>query len=301
MKRLIPICGMTLLLAACGNSDELDRLRSDLNQQKLAAAESTQRRESDRDALKAEIAQLRARLGEIGKGDPSRPLSATINDLSERLAKVEQPGDGNEGARLAAVEKKLDEVEKEAVEAAKAEIASGAKPVTEERVRQIMAEKIAEQQVDANPTKKFTDAIGRLKISEAEKEALKQSIVDCKKAQLELLETPTPDGRVFAEELIDAFIKVQDNKATQADLTKLFIDITGTKVPGDAQGRTYLQIIEEAKKKNRDNIGKLLTPEDQAKLTRAHADWSEFELGEGDPWGALYMERMEKYQKAKEK
>ena len=70
--------------------------------------------------------------------------------------------------------------------------------------------------------------------------------------------------------------------------------------PGDAEGRTYMETINAIKKKNREAIGRILTPEQQAALTRAHADWTDFEVGEGDPWGPLYLKRLEEYQKRKE-
>lgn len=293
-----------LFVGGCNqNAAEIERLNADLAKQKTAQAESEVRWEGERDALKKDINDLRARLGDLKAGDPTRPLGETVSDLDKRMAQLEAGGAGKLDERVAKLEGQIDGVKKEAVEAAKVEAArSGAGSttgMTKEELDAYMKKKAEEDAVLNQPTKDLKSAMDRLAISDAEKEQIRQSILDCKKAQLELLETPTADGRIFAEELIDTFIKIQDGKATQADVGKLFIELVATKVPGDPQGRTYVQIIEEHKQKNKDNIGKVLTPEDQAKLTRAHADWSEFEVGDGDPFGALYMERMQKYQSGK--
>lgn len=292
------------LLGGCNqNSAEIERLNVEVARQKTTQAESEARWEGERDALKKDINDLRARIGEGKDGQPTRPLGETVSDLDKRMADLEKAGGGKLDERLAKLEGQIDGVKKEAVEAAKVEAAKSGggstTGMTKEELDAYMKKKAEEDAVLNQPTKDLKAAMDRLAISDAEKEQIRQSILDCKKAQLELLETPTADGRIFAEELIDTFIKIQDGKATQADVGKLFIELVATKVPGDAQGRTYVQVIEEYKQKNKDNIGKLLTPEDQAKLTRAHADWSEFEVGEGDPFGALYMERMQKYQSGK--
>lgn len=303
MKRmaLTSAAAALLLVGGCGqNAEETERLRSDLAKQKAEVAESRAAWEGERDKLKAEIAELRGRIGDT---KPDHPLGQTIDDLQKRVDKVEKGGDSKTGERLAALEKSVETVKKEAIDAAKAEAAKSGTGsttgMTKEELDAYMAKKAAEDAEANKETKNLAEALARLNISDAEKEAIRQSVIDCKKAQLELLETPTTDGRIFAEELIDTFIKIQDGKATQADVGKLFMELVATKVPGDTQGRTYVQVIEEYKQKNKDSIGKLLTPEDQKKLSRAHPDWSEFEVGEGDPFGALYMERLQKYQKSK--
>ncbi|MBK9975677.1 MAG: hypothetical protein IPP14_12970 [Planctomycetes bacterium] len=303
MKRMALISATAALLLAGGcspNTEETDRLRGDLAKQKAEVAESRAAWESERDKLKGELAELR---GRIGESKPDHPLGQTVEDLQKRVDKFEKSGDSKTGERLTALEKSVETVKKEAVDAAKAEAAKTATGsttgMTKEELDAYMTKKAAEDAEANKETKNLADALSRLNISDAEKEAIRQSVIDCKKAQLELLETPTADGRIFAEELIDTFIKIQDGKATQADVGKLFMELVATKVPGDVQGRTYVQAIEEYKQRNKDSIGKLLTPEDQKKLSRAHPDWSEFEVGEGDPFGALYMERMQKYQKSK--
>lgn len=303
MNRLALLAAPALLalpmLGGCNqNATELERLNTEVARQKTAQAESEARWEGERDALRKDINDLRARIGDGKDGQLVRPLGESVSELDRRMSELEKSGAGKLDERMAALEGKVEAVRKEAVEAAKA--GDGATTgMTREQLDAYMKKKAEEDALLNQPTKDLKAALDRLQISDAEKEQVRQSVLECKKAQLELLETPTADGRIFAEELIDTFIRIQDGKATQADVGKLFLEIVATKVPGDAQGRTYVQVIEEYKQKNKDNIGKLLTPEDQARLSRAHADWSEFEVGEGDPFGALYLERMQKYQQNK--
>jgi hypothetical protein len=173
--------------------------------------------------------------------------------------------------------------------------------VDEDRVAELAAKKLAEQQANSTPTKNLKQALARLDISQAEQEMVRQEIISAKKGILETLEVPTTTGRNLAVELIDKMLAVQNGDAEQSDLMGIFGDLATLKVPGDASGRTYMDAINAIKKKNRETIGRILTPEDQSKLTRAHEDWTDFEVGEGDPWGALYLERLEAYQKRKEK
>lgn len=148
---------------------------------------------------------------------------------------------------------------------------------------------------DMKPTKNFDEAMVQLDISEAEKESVRDAVLKCKKAQVETLEVPTKDKRVLAEELIDTFIKMQDNPdKAEGEIQKLFIFMSTEKVPGDEKGRTYVQVIEDHKKVMRAAIQKVLSPGDQQRLTAIHADWAEFELGEDDPFTILYIARMNK-------
>lgn len=148
---------------------------------------------------------------------------------------------------------------------------------------------------DIKPTKNFDEAMVQLDISDAEKETVRDAIKKCKKAQVETLEVPTKDKRVMAEELIDVFIKMQDNPdKAQQELQELFIFLSTEKVPGDEKNRTYVQVIEAHKKVMREAIQKILSPADQQRLTACHADWSELELGEDDPFTILYISRMNK-------
>jgi len=288
MKNSLIVLAAALALAACGKDPELATLRAELARQDAEFRLAQSRWEAERERMDADIAQLRGDLARVGKVDPSRPLAEVVGELSRRVAGLEVKPEPDVQARVAAIEAKLESARE----------AGGG--LTEDRVKEMMAEKLAAEVAAAQPTKDFVQVLTRLSASEAEKEALKRSIVECKKLQLDLLQTPTEDGRVFAEEIVDAFIRVQDAVYTQADLTKLFVEIAGTKVPRDAQGRTYLQVIEEAKQKNRDRIGRLLSPQDQTRLSQAHADWSEFELGEADPWRDLFLQRFEEYERARD-
>lgn len=148
---------------------------------------------------------------------------------------------------------------------------------------------------DLKQTKNFDEAMVQLDISEAEKQSVRDAVLKCKKAQVETLEVPTKDKRNLAEELIDTFIKAQDNPdKAEGEIQKLFIFMSTEKVPGDEKNRTYVQVIEDHKKVMRAAIQKVLSPTDQQRLTIIHADWAEFELGEDDPFTILYIARMNK-------
>lgn len=287
------VIGAALLTGCQNNTEEVDKLRADLVAQQKRFDESSNKWATERDTMRAEIDELKAQMGTLdGDGDtPAKPVAEQIKDLEARLE--ESKNDPDLTAKVDALGKKIDEVRDEAVEAARAE---AAKAGTGEIDEEALAAALAKQQAANAPTKNLSQALDRLQISDAEKEQIKQYIIDSKKQILETLEVPTEDGRVFAEELIDGFIKVQNGDLKETDIHKLFMELGSKPIPGDIQGRTYMDAINDIKARNKEDIGRMLSKEDQKKLTAAHEDWTDFEVGDGDPWGALYMERLEKYQ-----
>jgi outer membrane murein-binding lipoprotein Lpp len=302
MNKLIPVAALAiLLLAGCkDNSQDVEKLRADLAAQQKQFDEANDRWASERDTMRAEIDALKAKLGTLNEKD-AKPVAERIKELEGRLADVAENPNDELAAKIDALDKKVSGVKEEAVEAAKLEAAKAATgEVDEEALAAMMAKKLAEEQAANAPTKDLAAALDRLDISDGEREQIRQEIIETKKGILEALEVPTEDGRVFAEELIDGFIKIQNGDAKESDMATLFLQLSTTKIPGDIEGRTYVQAIEALKTRNKESIGRILSPEDQKKLTAAHADWSDFEIGEGDPWGALYMERLQKYQAGKD-
>ncbi|MBZ0136498.1 MAG: hypothetical protein K8I27_09015 [Planctomycetes bacterium] len=299
MKTLSLMGGLVIgaaLLAGCqDNSQEVDKLRSDLVAQQNRFDEANNKWASDRDTMRAEIDDLKARLGALdAEGTPAKPVAEQIKDLEGRIAGVEEKPDLS--AKVDALGKKIDGVRDEAVEAARAEAAkAGAGAIDKDA----LAEALAKQQAANAPTKDLAQAMDRLEISDAEKEQLKQYIIDAKTQILETLEVPTEDGRVFAEELIDGFIKVQNGEAKETDIHALFLELGSKKIPGDINGRSYMEAINDIKALNKEDISRMLSEKDQKKLTTAHPDWTDFDVEEGDPWGALYMERLQKQQAEK--
>lgn len=285
------------VLSGCqGNTEEVDKLRADLVAQQKRFDDASNQWASDRDVMRAEIDALKAQVGTLDtSGDAAaKPVTEHLKDLEARLDAAEERPDLS--AKVDALGKKIDSVREEAVEAARAEAAkAGAGEIDE----QALAEALARQQAENAPTKSLAQALNRLDISDAEKEQIKQHIIDSKQQILETLEVPTEDGRVFAEELIDGFIKVQNGEMKETDIHALFLELGSKPIPGDAAGRTYMQAINDIKARNKEDIGRILTPADQKKLTAAHEDWTDFEVGEDDPWGALYVERLQKYQETK--
>ncbi len=297
MNRMLPLAGAALfLVAGCNDQgDEIARVRAEQQMQRTRLDENEQRWAAERKQLQDEIAALRAQLGQAGP-DEAKPLQQRLAELEAKAA-----GDASLDKKVADIEARLDGVKEEAVAAAREEAAKGGGMVDEERVAELAAKKLAAEQANNTPTKNLKQALARLDISQAEQELVRQEIISAKKGILETLEVPTATGRNLAVELIDKMLAVQNGDAEQSDLMGIFGDLATLKVPGDASGRTYMDAINAIKKKNRETIGRILTPEDQNKLTRAHEDWTDFEVGEGDPWGALYLERLEAYQKRKDK
>lgn len=301
MRKVFVLALLPLALAGCQDNTEVDNLRSQLAKTKQELTETRDEAKADKAELQARIARLEARLGKES-ADAGQP---TLRDELEALkVQLKQAKDPEQQAalekRIAAVEGRVEKVKEEAVEEAKkiAPAVGASGPVDENKIAEMAAKKLADEQ----PTKNFKDAIARLNLSDADKQAVLDEIVKSKKEMLELLEVPTAEGRRFGEELIDTFIKAQmTGENQQAQIMNLFADLTNTKVPGDGQGRTYFQMIEDIKKRNRENIGRILKPEDQKKLDKAHGDWTDFEEIEGDPWTDVYMQRLKKYQEENKK
>ncbi|MBX3459139.1 MAG: hypothetical protein KF696_04105 [Planctomycetes bacterium] len=296
MKRTLPLAAVGALLLLVGGckdqSEEVARLNADLVNQRNQLDESERRRIDDTKRLQDEIAALRAR---IDGGEGKAPME-------KRLAELEAQVAAEDGAalekRVAELDEQVKAARKEASEARTEaqKAAAGGGAVDEDRLAELAAKKVAEEQANSTPTKDLSQALNRLNVSDAEKQLIRQEILDAKKGILETLEVPTAEGRNMADELVDMIIKVQHGKAQEGEFIKLIADLQTAKLPGDARGRTYWQAIEDIKKANRENIGRILSPEDQKKLDAAHKDWSDFEVGDGDPWGPLYMERLQKYQ-----
>lgn len=285
-----------VMAGACADqSSEVAQLKADMAaQQKQFHAESDAWK-TEREKLRRDLDDLKAKLGTLD-GDNAKPVAEAIRELEGRITEAEKSeASPDVTAKLAALEAKLDKVKVEAGEIARDEAAKASMgSVDEEKLAELTAKKLAEEQAASAPTKNLQEALNRLDVSEAEKDQVKQHILEAKAAILETLEVPTADGRNLAEELIDTILKVQNGKAEQTDMNKIFLELSTTKVPGDLEGRTYLQVIEAHKVRNREQIGRILGKADQDKLTKAHADWTDFEIGEGDPWVGLYMERLEK-------
>ncbi len=207
--------------------------------------------------------------GHVDAGETQTP-EAQAKDDGSRVAELEK--------EVAALKKKLAELE-----ARLAKLEKGASTA------------------EVTATKNFEEAMVQLDISDAEKSAIRDSILKCKKSMVETLEVPTAGGRIPAEEVIDCLVKMQDQEAGAAEeFQKLILFLSTEKVPGDEKKRSYVQAIEDYKKLNRETIAKILSPSDRKRLDACHADWSEFELGEDDPFTQLYLARVNKTARKKD-
>lgn len=300
MRKALLLAMLPLALAGCQDNTETDKLRTQLVATRAELAEAREKSDADKAELQARIARLEARLGKASSEGAQPTLREELDALKAELKAAKDPE--TQAAleqRIAAVEGRVEKVKEEALEEArKGAAGAGGGPVDEDKIAELAARKIA----DGQPTKDFNQAINRLNLSEAEKQAVKDEIIKSKKEMLELLDVPTTNGRRFGEELIDLFIKgAATGEKQDGAFMNILADLNNTKVPGDSQGRTYLQMIEDIKKRNRENVGRILKPEDQSKLDAAHKDWTDFEGIEGDPWGELYMQRLKKYQEENKK
>jgi hypothetical protein len=293
MNRILPVAAAALLLAGCNDqSGEIAHMRAEQQLQLARIQHNEEAWAAERKQLRDEIAALRAQLGD--RADGAKPLKERVDALEAGL-----PGSAL-GERVGAIESQLRRIKDEAVSAAREEVATGGGVLDEDRVAELAAKKLAAEQAKDAPTKNLSQALARLDVSEAEQEMIRQEIISAKKDILETLKVPTATERNLAAELIDKVIAVQNGDAEQSDLMGVFADLATIKVPGDAAGRTYMEAINAVKKLNREAIGRILSADDQNTLTRAHEDWTDFEVGEGDPWAALYLERLERYQKRRQ-
>jgi len=217
---------------------------------------------------------------------PCAPLIVSAGDTAQAQAETAEPPK-DPSARISDLEKQLEELQKDK--------AALIKKLADLEARLSKLEKAGGAPLDIKATKNFEEAMVQLDISDAEKDAIRESVKKCKKAMIETMQVPTKDGRIVAEELIDAFIKSQsDNEDAAAEIQRVFLFMSSEKVPGDEKKRTYVQIVEEHKKLNRQAISKILNPADQRRLDACHADWADFELGEDDPFTELYLARLSK-------
>ncbi|MBP9893030.1 MAG: hypothetical protein KBG84_14100 [Planctomycetes bacterium] len=300
MRKALLAALLPLALAGCQDNSEVDNLRSQLAKTKQELAEAREESRNDKSELQSRIARLESRLGKSSTESGQPTLREELDALKAELKQAKDPE--QQAAlekRIAAVEGRVDKVKDEAVEEARKNLpASSTAAMDEDKIAELAAKKIA----DAQPTKDFNQAINRLNVSEAEKQAVKDEIIKSKKEMLELLEVPTTDGRRFGEEIIDIFIKgAATGEKQDGAFMNVLADLNNTKVPGDSQGRTYFQMIEDIKKRNRESVGRILKPEDQSKLDAAHKDWTDFDGIEGDPFTDLYLQRLKKYQEENKK
>ncbi len=281
MKPTLLLALCCVVLAACGNNDEqLARIQGELAAQAARVEESERRQLLDRKQLLDELAALRRQLEQSQPaGQPQRAQASETDQLAKCLTAIDQ---------------KLDAILEQAVAAAREEAARVAAPaIDNDAVAEMAATKLAADQAANAPTKNLEQAFERLTAGDADKQRVRAAIIDAKRRILETLEMPTADGRVLAVELVDAIIAQHSGTGTQAELQRLFGTLATTKLPGDASGRTYLEVINDIKHANREAIGTILSEEDRRKLKRAHEDWTDFEVGEDDPWAALYLQRLE--------
>lgn len=274
MARLLILAAIALCIAACGESSpELALARAEIGAQREALQRNEEARAQDQRLLLQRLDAIQQRLDQLELDDGAPPQSHV---------------------ELAEIEAALARLKAETTQAVREEIQRGAER-EEQRIAEVLARQVAKEQAANAPTKNLGNALDRLAVSDAEKEQVRREITDAKRRILETLEIRTDDGRNLAVEIVDCVLEIQDGTAGQTALHKLFADMAGKRIPGDPQNRTYVEVINKIKQENRDSISRILSEDDQKKLSRAHEDWADFELGDDDPWAALYLERLERF------
>jgi hypothetical protein len=278
-----------VLTSGCSDhSDEIVQLEAQLAAQRRQLETSEERWDAERKQLRERLNALESDMGGF-QHESLDPFNERVRRL-EHVLDVENENAESEpiAARIANLERRLEEVRAEAAQG------SGERPseIDMDRLVDQVADRVIERQYDMAPTKDLAEALARLNISDAERDLIRHEVIDAKRAMLELLDTPTEDGRNLANEIIDMVIRAQSGEG-EPNFARVFGDLARYQVPGDAENRTYFEVMEDIKERNRENIGRILTPEDQRRLSMAQEDWTEFEVGEDDPWAALYMERLE--------
>ncbi|MCC6572979.1 MAG: hypothetical protein IT462_04225 [Planctomycetes bacterium] len=297
MRIMLALAAVALLaLSGCkDHGADIRALQDDLASTRGALEDARADAERQQGYAAQRLKALEDKLDALERGYSGADIAALRKDVVE-LRATGKPVEAGLEKRLAEVETRVERIKEET--ATKAEMKPAA--VDEKTISAIVDKKLAEQQESATPTKNFADAMERLNISNAEKAAIRDEVKKTKKDMLELLEIPMHNGRVPAEEVIDTLIRIgAKEQGADERFGKLLLELSSEKVPGDPQGRSYVKAVEDLKKQNREAISRVLSPADQRKLDAAHKDWSEFEIGDDDPWGAIYLERLDKYNKEK--
>lgn len=280
---------------------EIRALQDDLVAAREALEESDAARNRLRADTNARIEALQDRLESLAL----HPLQAReVETLRAEVAELKAEGVTSVlpaiEKRFAEVEARVDRVKGDAAASAAAKVAEMRPRADDRAIAAAVERALQEREKYSKPTKNFDEAFGRLNISDAEKLQLREEVKKTKKEMLELLETPMTSGRIPAEEVIDTILRVSAKDDGAHDrFAKLLRDLSTEIVPGDPRGRTYVAAIEEIKKTGREAMARMLSAEDQRRLDAAHKDWSEFEIGPDDPWGPIYAERLDKYNREK--
>lgn len=225
------------------------------------------------------------------KLEENRPASALTPELTAKLADeiaglLELRGQGGAGAANAAeVEGRLRDIEAK-IDQASATAREAAGTAAE-------AKETAKQGGAAQLNKKFGALAAELGLEGPQAEAVRKELLSGRQASIDLLKTPTASGRVFANELVDAFIDIgAKREGAELRLQKLFGELSTEKIPG--QDKTYMAASEDLKRSVNDRVTPMLDAEQKKKYMAAWGtDSTSVEFETDDPWTALYLERVQ--------
>lgn len=288
----------TLMLTGCAQEYDASALETKLTtlESELAAAEDARR------AQDKQIDDLRAELNALKRqGDSSAEALASVKDrstaLQDQLAAAQTSID--------AMQKATEDLELSSEEATK--LASRIEAVRNEVVKlkedvQGVSEKAdmaARNAGNSEKQKGFNTVAEQLELDEEQREVFKESLTDAKQRLVEVLQVPTASGRVFLDDIFDAFIDAQGGGDPTERFTEIFTAMAEAQYPGDSL--SYAELIGEANEQFKADLRDSLRPDQYAKFEEQWGDNpTEIELPEQDPVITRIIERMGWRNQAKE-
>jgi hypothetical protein len=236
----------------------------------------------------------------VGQNSRMRKLDQELDRARARLEKLESRQRESSQASAAAVDQvreDLARVERKAADAPARGVPTkeGALPtfVTEEDIQKVVDERV-EEKLQARGGKGGGQGDGDRKIPlhdlgkelalDPQTQAKVAAISDTVKKEIfEVIKTPRADGKVFADELIDAFLSGE-----QPAVMKIFQKLFSESVPGSQT--TYATAISTLQEKARGELQKAMGPDAYTAFRNMNVNPENIQTG-FDPWGEYLQQR----------
>jgi|GEM_PF-4652043 len=243
---------------------EIDRLQVEINTNREVLAT----RSVDLDAL---------------KGDLIPKLEARI-DLAESAL---MQGSSSGGGMSASAAKEVQALRAELNEL-KAQV-SGVEKRTNEAMKG----------AGVKPDKSIESVAEQLNLSEEQLPEFEAALREAKQSLVDVLQVPTESGRVFLDEIFDAFIDGQANGDVGQRIQGIFASMAEEPYAGG--GKSYAELVGESQEKVRGEMATILTPDQWETFQQRWAENpTDIELGTDDPVISRIVERMAWRNNAKE-
>ena len=225
--------------------------------------------------------------------EPDSELVARIAKLEEELASLqrERPfraGSANKGASgdPVLVGARIGESdvlgEDSAVDAVAGEDAGISEEVVERLIDRAVAEKASQMQFMAKNKKPTLDAFAKtLKLTEEEREAVAESVLQSQRDIAAILNTPSAEGTVFLDDVVEAFAQGMANPGDKSHWQGVIRRLTTELYPGTDQ--TYAARVEGVKQELRETFARTWRPESLQTFRQWQMDPTEVQVP-GSPW-----------------